>query len=286
VTALGSFGPEGFTGRLNSGQFGQPGDAIIVGSSSKRTAARLQEDGEFRSGPDDLLAAGQFLSGGFLDDLQRRRQEMYQELFAEGKQSREYERPTLLFWADPLDTGFSFPDVERRVGSALVHVPLSFERAPAGTELTIPPTFFGMSAVAGSESRPGSLFTYDEGRDSWPQSTSEALTWMRFGLPAEILPVELTEAELTLQINAPSRPLKIHGFADEEAPPLAEQESPIGTFTFTITEPSALKLDAKGGLILGIDVGEVHGGDAAENPDITWRIEDVRLQARGRSLER
>src|SRR5439155_20676746 len=101
-------------------------------------AVRLQPDGSFHAGAADILPAGQFLASAVLTDRQQRRQELYREYLKRSATGREEGRNLLLAWAQPADLGFNLGPEARLAGSALLVLPLQFERAAPGSRVAIP----------------------------------------------------------------------------------------------------------------------------------------------------
>jgi len=284
IWARGTFGPNGFYGRVDTGPFSNPGDAIVMNTAMGGASAIIESDGSFVSRPADRLAPGQFLSGGLVDDTQRRRLQMYKTLFSQDILESQYENPTLLVWADDIDMRFSFPDVERHVGSALLRIPLSIDRPDAGSDVRVSTTFLKCADVIGPQSRRGGLNTYDSRRGKWGDKRNASLTWLRFQLPEQLLPIELSRATFTVDINAPSRKMEVLGVSGEDAVLIATDNSPIGSFAYEIDDTEVLKLDSYGGLLLGIDLGESTRPTGA-NSENTWNVNSVQLQLYGKTLQ-
>jgi len=290
INARAVFGPDGLTGSLATGPFQALADAVIATPSGMNLAVDLDESGGFHAGTGDVLSPGQYVAGTLLSDEQRRRQSVYGELFSLAAARRYPDRPTLLAWARPLEMQFEFPDEARRVGAALLAVPLSIDRSAAGTRVTIPSPFLPYRSVAGLARRPSGA--YSHARREWIELRAPSESYLRFQFPAEVLPMELDRATLTLTINAPSRTLEVSGFAGGRPVRLATRNSPVGTFKFDVTRPDVLQLDDRGGLLLGISVGadrSVVSESSKADASIArsaWKIEAVELEAAGQVLAR
>jgi len=261
------FGASGVEGRLNSGAFVNPSDALITSSGREFIAAGLGADGQFAAGLVDMLPAGQFLPGSVLSDRQQRRQEVYRQLFA-GKMPAHMEgRDLLLAWAEPRDLPFAAPDGARKVGTALLIVPVEFERPAAGTSVTIPRAFISFRRFSDGVLLHPTL----EGGNAVDQR-------LRFQLPPSVLPLTVERATLTLKIRAPARRLTVSGFADGRAVPLFDGEGPAEALRLEIADASLLRPDVQGGLHLQVAVGE--GGGTGEGK---WTIEALGLDVVGRT---
>jgi hypothetical protein len=288
IEAHAIFGPEGLTGTITAGPFEDLGDAIIAIPWRGQLAAEVDGDGSFAAGAGDVLAPGQFISGGLLSDEQRRRQSIYQQLLPGGRDATYPERPMVLVWAKPLKMHFTFPSATRRVGSALLAVPLQIDRSPPGTRIVIPSPFLDYRAVSGPRRERSA--TYSNVRREWLERRSPSNTCLRFQIPPQVLPMQLEHATLTVQINAPSRELEITGWAAKTPISLARRSGPVGTLQFEIDRADVLQLDDQGGLLLAIDVG---GHQPLPSRDFrslmaspAWRIDAVRLEVTGQTLQR
>src|SRR5262249_54317933 len=80
VEATARFGPKGVEGRVTPGPFHQLGDALLTGPGQPLLGVRLDADGAFWAGDEDELLAEQFIAGGLLDDRQRARQRLCEQL--------------------------------------------------------------------------------------------------------------------------------------------------------------------------------------------------------------
>src|SRR5205823_2526175 len=110
-------------------------------------------------------------------------------------------------------------------------------------------------------------------------------TMLRFQVPAELLPLHVERAILTVDLTAPARPVDV--FADKGAAVavLDSRNGPVGRFRFEIDRQEFLRPDADGGLHLGIAVGEAQKllGEARASSE--WKINNLQLELSGRTLE-
>jgi hypothetical protein len=282
IVARGVLGPEGLTGTLKSGLFEGESDALIVLPWGRRLGIHLAPDGTFSAGSGDVLAEGQFTTEGMLDDLQRRRQTVYQELLAVEAGTNLTERSLLMFWADPLEMNFTLPRAERQLGSALAVVPFQLDRTLPGSSVVIPSPFITFRCVRGLDKQPSGA--YSNHRAEWIKSVAPTRVWLRFQMPEQILPVKLDRAELVVKIDAFMWNLDVCALVGQETIPLGTGTRPVGTLRFDIDRPDALQLDGAGGLVLGILVSqesapEAPPADTSRRP--SWRIYDVQLEVRG-----
>jgi hypothetical protein len=279
VVARAVFGPRGLTGRFTGGPFEELADTIIAAPSQINLAVRLDAQGGFTAGPGDVLATGQFVAANLLSDEQRRRQLIYERLLRREPVNEYPARPMLLAWARPLDMQFSFPSQAKQVGSAMLAVPLVIERSPPAERVVIPSPFLPYRSIIGPLMQVSSA--YSNNRREWLELISASLVCLRFQLPETVLPVALDHATLTIRGNVPSRELGVFGFSGGERVTLATRNSPIGTQEFDVDRADLLQLDERGGLLLGIDVG----AQTTDGPAPLWKLEEVRLQVTGLTLE-
>lgn len=282
VRAEARFGPSGLQGTLQAGPFAGLSDGVIVTSSSARTAVRLGDDNSFSAAPADELASGQFVGAAMVDDRRRRRAILLGDVLNPPDRTGYFpQQPTLYLWADPLDMHFITPEDAQRTGAALVSIPLSLQPTPPGEQVLIGASFLPYRTVA-APGKQSAAPTYDNVRKAWiGPVTKETETYLRFQLPQSVLPLELSDATLTVSINAPGRELTIYGLENGAPIEVANRSSPVGTIAIALNNPAALQVDEQGGLVLGVVVG-AFAGEASDSISVTgWTIEDVRLQLRG-----
>ncbi len=272
VVAVARFGPDGLEGKLDAGPFREPGDALLTAAGARNLAVRLTPDGAFRTGGRDVLPPGQPLAGGLLSDRQQRRQALYREFF---KKSRRLSgAPTLLAWAGPADTHFTFGPGGRTVGDALLIVPLRLERPDPGQRITIPAPLVHAQRLM--DDGPAGL--------TW-EGTIPIDMRLRFQLPAEVLPFRVERARLFAKASAPARRVTVAGRADGKTVEVFGVESPLAPVEVELTDERFLRLDADGGLLLNVAVSAPGGGGADGNQPVPtgekWRIEYLELEVTG-----
>ncbi len=287
ITARATFGPGGVRGSLTCEAFEDLTDAIIVTPTGGRLAAEINANGDFAAGAEDVLAPGQFIAGGMLSDEQRRRDAVYRQLLG-GVRRRAYPpQTTLLAWARPLEMQFRLPEQARRLGSALVAVPLEIERPSPGTPVVIPPPFLDYRPARGPSRQISAVYNYR--KREWLEFRQPSQACLRFQIPGPLLPMEVHRARLTVRINAPSRKVELFGVAGGKPVTLARRNSPVGTWRVDVDRTEVLQLDDGGGLLLGMEVGEdqspLLGSDLLIGAGSAWKVESVRLELAGQTLD-
>jgi len=285
IRARAAFCPEGLSGRLEAGPFRDVRDGILVTDARHRMAVRLGSDGRFTIKPGDVLALGQFFHGAMTSDLQRRQEAVYRQLLeAAGPAAPGPTRPAILAWAAPLEVPLALAGEPERTGTALLVAPLALDRAPPGTAVTIPSAFLPYLAVPGP-GVPSYTAAFDNRARVWlGPLLMGTRAFLRFQLPAELLPFRCRHAVLGVTIRAPWRRLEILGLAADSLVSLAATQSPLGALKFEITRPEVLQLDQAGGLVLGVEVGSGGEGKSREASAVGWKIDEVELQLQGETI--
>src|SRR5207248_3063392 len=136
------------------------------------------------------------------------------------------DRGLLLAWAEPVDMHFTLGPQARTTGSALLVVPLQFERTPPGTPVVIPAAFVDCRRVGG------------DGRTLRPATESRLASNLRLQLqiPASVLQLAVESARLTLRLPAPSRDVVVT-FAGDAANP-RRLTNPLGTEQIIFADPA------------------------------------------------
>jgi hypothetical protein len=275
LTAVARFGPDGLEGKLVSGPFRNPGDALLVTPGRRNLAVRLGPGNFFTAGEGDVLPAGQFLSDAVLSDRQQQRQGLYREFLRRPGAEALKGRTALLAWADPVDLHFRLAPDADLVGAALLVLPLELERAAPGTRVTIPGPLLACRRVVG-------------GRETQvPAGSSDRLDAdLRFQLPAAALPLKVEGARFVAKISAPARQVTVSGVADGKPVELLRVDSPLDPIRVQLAE-RLLHLDERGGLHVRLALGESgrqpEPGKAGLRGVERWTIEYLELEVHGRT---
>jgi hypothetical protein len=266
------FGPDGVEGSVHSGPFSQLEDLLLVTPGPHALPVVLQADGSIQANGADGLPSGQLISSGLLNDRQRTRQSLYEQLLAEPAPRFLSSRNLILAWANPVDMHFSVTKDARMTGAALLIIPARFEQTPPATQVTVPAAVVDCQRVG------------PEGHLLPPaaESRTGANVRLRFQVPAEVLPMTVQSARLEFKLRAPLRDVTVRGFANGAAVPLRRLTSPFGIERIDISDPRLLQLDKNGLLFVEIDVG----GVSSESTGDLWHLDWVGLEVRGRTAAR
>jgi hypothetical protein len=266
VSAYARFGPNGVDGTLTTTAFRNAADALILTAARETLAVRLQPDGTFAAGTDDMLPAGHFLAGAVLTDRQQKRQAVYRQLLNGSPPEYMAGRDLLLAWGDMEEVPFTARDGSRMVGTALWVIPLEFEQPAAGTRVTVPPGFISYRRVDGGTGR------------ATMESTRAANMLLRFQLPASVRGLKVERATLHLRVRAPSRRVAVGGLADGRPVALDSKDSPAEPIRVEVDDAKLLRVDEQGGLHFSLSVANL-GNEILDTP---WRIESLGLEVAGR----
>jgi hypothetical protein len=274
LAAKARFGPNGLEGRLSLNQFRNLADALIVTSAHEPIAVRLGEGGNFTAGSADMLPSGQFLSGVVLTDQQQRRQAVYRQLLTPTMPEHLEGRDLLLAWSEPAEIPFASPEGGRTVGTALLIVPLVFERPAAGTNVTIPSAFVPFRRDS-------------NGQLVQPVLASQIAVDMRlrFQIPPSLLPLKVERATLVARVRAPGWRLTVGGFADDKLVPLHAGDSPVEPVRLEIVDERLLKADERGGLHFNVALSDARGPGGDRPRDAQWKIESLTLEVVGKTTK-
>jgi hypothetical protein len=277
MQAEASFTEDGLAGTISGGGWKKIEDAQVAVSSQHRLALNVKADGQFRAGPDEVMAAGQYLGSELLDDEQRRRQQLLQRMFSRQLQVPFPAGPTLIFWADPLDLQIALPEDAVRSGSAMVYLPLTISATLPGKPFIVPASFLPFRTVSGPSGR-GAASSYNPFRHEWVTMKAGSDTWLRVQLPEAVLPAEIRRLNVRLQMHAASRRLEVAVVRDGKAHIIYGRDNPSGTMSIDIEGADRLPLDESGGLLFGLIVSDAFS-DARR--DAEWQVQSLQLTAYG-----
>ena len=271
IAATLRFGAEGVEGSLQAGPFSQLEDALLVAPGPHALPVVLGPDGSLRAGGEDGLQTGQLIAGSLLSDRQRVRQGLYEKLLADPAPRYLSSQNLLLAWANPMDMHFAVTKDAQLTGSALLTIPCRFERTPGDAPVTVPAAFVDCQRVG------------PEGR-LLPAATDSrvgASVRVRFQLPAEVLPMTVQSARLSLKLRgASARGCGRRGWRGR-GDALAQLTSPFGVNQVDIADPHLLRLDKDGALFVNVEVSDLRG----ETTGDSWHLDWLGLEVHGRTAD-
>lgn len=282
IEAKATFDKNGLVGRLNVAALVNPADAMVA-TSGGRIGVDLKRDGSFEAQSTRVFSKEQYVAAELLTDEQNRRSRTLAAIFNAENRPDFPSQPKLLVWADPVDVQFQFDEGHRQLGAALVAVPLILERPPAGTDISIPAPLLTYRQVNGPD---GTAATglYEHRRREWQLRRQPSSAWLRFQVPAVLLPLESLRAKVTVQVSGPMGKLELAVRRGHETAVLKTWNDPVGTLSAEIEDPSGLQVK-DGSLLI-----RVSGGDASR-PELTqavgksnyWRIESLQMNLQAKT---
>jgi hypothetical protein len=245
LSAIVRFGSDGVEGRLGTGSFHGLSDGLVITQAHDSLPVRFGASNMFSLRDEDSLAPGQFLTAAVLTNRQQRRQAVYQRLLGESVPKNWDGRDLLLAWAEPGEIPFQVGETDRVIGTALLAIPLEFERPPPETRVTVPRAFV-----------PYSRILVDRRRSPTLDGSTAVEMELRFQVPPSVLPLAAERVRLSMRIRAPGRNVSVSGFSGKELVPLFGAENPLDPIVVEIADPRFLHLDAEGGLHLMVKVSD------------------------------
>lgn len=279
IRAQATFGPDGLTGTIDWGPFQTVEDVLLATGWSWNLAVHMGEDGRFAARADDVLPPGQLVQGAMLSQRQQWTQQMFRDVLEDlAARRRDGALPILLARAAPLDMHLGPLEDVDRLGETLVTIPLVLKRPPEKTRVKIPSLFLPCRSVDSPDGAGVSqAFSNVDGKWLGPLS-APTQTMLRFQCPESLLPMVCRSAKLTVSVQAPLRAVSVIGIEQGKVVELAHWESPIGTKQVLIDRREVLNLDRRGGLSLGIRVGDVPPETGSEITSRAWKIDEVQLE--------
>lgn len=287
-----TFDRNGITGKLVLSDLTDPRDAILVGLVPDMMAVKIATDGTFSAGPNDVLAPGEFFSDSLVNDVQRQHALVYASVLNnQGRIDAFPEQPSLLYWATADQSTMTIGgDETRRQESLLVVQPLRFEAPPLDETITIPPSMLSYRAIADDAGSFTAVFNNSE--RSWDPVGREAAGTARLEIqiPQACLPFVAEQADVTLQIRAGSRKVKVLAGSAEGLEQVASLNSPVGRVQIVIpAEP--LRHAAKLGRIwLQLEIGAIESSSSTEaametgEQDDAWVVDRMMLTLKGKRV--
>jgi hypothetical protein len=249
------------------------GDPVVCGRIESGSSVRV---------PDGHGTIDQsWMGSAIVDDEQSRRDEVYRQLTARGKDSAFPSYPALFGWTPLWPSPISWDDARDERGSALVVLPVQLAVVPSGETVTVPHAL--VQVMADNQFAISSAFHNESGlwRDATTFSQSIPL---RFVLPPQVCPLKATELIFDLQMRAPQREVRLKSAASKESPLVAEMRSPQGQLRFRTSDPEILADAQDGSLRFVLEIGDSFAGE--ETFSGSWKVDYLRMSLRGTVQDR
>jgi hypothetical protein len=299
IEAQATAGPDGLSGRLSIPATMSASDPILA-TRIGQLAVDLAPGGSIRVAADGVLVKDQYLAAGVLSDEQNRRRRT-NELVLQNLRGNDLSSPLLLFWADQRLSDFQYEQGQRRLGASLVAVPLRLERPPVNTVVRIPSPLLGFRSTYQPGGQPSSPI-WDNTRHQWQEYPGAASAWLKFQLPRELLPLELTRGRLVIRVTGPLGRLEVFGLYREpgdvrtgaiggQPVSIHTWDQPVGTLPVPLDDSNLLRVGNDGSLVLGLAIKgpeRLVEHDQTAPPDEKpsyWRIEELSLELTGKVVE-
>jgi hypothetical protein len=208
--------------------------------------------------------------------------------------------PLVLLWTDDRISDFQFDEGRRLLGAALLAIPLVLDRPPAGTPVRIPAPLLEYRNTFQPSGEPSSP-VWDYPRKEWHEYARAASVWLKFQLPRELLPLELTSGRMEIHVTGPLGRLEVFGLRRQpgddrpgavggQAVSIDRWDQPVGTRSIPLTDPGVLSIGPDGTLVLGLAVRGPEKkpesdpqAEFDEKPSY-WRIEELSLELTGKAV--
>lgn len=253
IEATARFTAQGLEGEISTAvETGQLEDLVLALPNSQFLSVQL-EDRRFTVDAADLLAPGEFVRSNLLTDKQRWHQSIYRSLYPTASTDRQVTEPTLLGWSPPMPMDIAFPESFARVGGALIRIPLVIRKTPIGDPVEIPGPMIAIENVLNARNAISGSF--DDRTGKWVGSIAEqSSVRLRFQIPQSVLPLDLERVTLKIEsIQGLNRTIEFRTVLGE--PQVIQQlKNPNGPFETSVTDPSLLKLDDRGGFLIDVNI--------------------------------
>ncbi|MBI3862702.1 MAG: hypothetical protein HY290_12500 [Planctomycetia bacterium] len=283
LEARATFGPGGLSGRVTAGDAARLSE-VMLATRDGRIGVDVRPDGTFVASADRVFDTDQYVEAGFLADEQDRRRRAFPLVLDRLLDVDWNGVPFLMAWTDEPRVGFEFDEGRKRLGASLLAIPLAFDRPAPGTDVRIPSPLLPFRAVNQPDGNPSSP-VWSARRREWQNRTTASALWLRFQLPRELLPAELTGGRLTIQVTGPVMRMELFGLRQPDlatAVPIELWNNPVGSHTFELADRSLMQLDEAGGVVLGLTAGENPKLSDDPQADVSkpspWRIVDLRIE--------
>lgn len=295
ISVHGQFNEQGFTAELNASQLGLE-DLLLVAPNGMFTPAyQSLESGllTISTGEQQILPPHQYMGGAILSDLQNQRQSIYRLALED---HATYTTPRLLAWSRSFDPEFAYSqsDMAKQM-TTVVSIPISIDQPTSGQKIRVPAPFFSFDVTSenhgtGTTTAPLKFADkhstiFDPRKAEFQEASLRNTFYLKFTLPAALRNLQLQQAKLHFDIQAPGRPVEIYA----NDPLTGKTTTQLRTFTDAV---GVQTLDLSGNTLPSVDntgtiVFEIRVGDpvnSAASPDIAnarWLVRSTAFSAQG-----
>jgi hypothetical protein len=112
--------------------------------------------------------------------------------------------------------------------------------------------------------------------------------WLRVQLPGEVLPADLSEALITMDVECDQFDLELLAWQEGALHSQQKLANPIGTQTVTIKQSDMLVLDDQGGLVLALQAvpGQDQTAKGARAKNYSWEVKSISVEVHGKRQAR
>ncbi|MDE0734801.1 MAG: hypothetical protein OSB47_03205 [Pirellulaceae bacterium] len=292
LAAYGHLTDQGMSGRLQLEPFEEISDVLLVTPTGDRYTVRVTGDqrDKFEIGPTDRLKQNELFGSLVLEDEQRHRQQVLKDLLDRSKDRQVSfpDQPTILAWSKPLEIGLVLPGEHERLGSALLAVPLHLQPTPRGESFVVPSWLCSLRmGISRDGKKPPGRYSTDV--QKWLEKNFDPRRiWMRVQLPAQVLPADLSEALITLDVECDQFDLELLAWQGGTLHSQQKLVNPIGTQTVTIKQSDMLVLDDQGGLVLALQAVPAKDQTAkgARAKNYSWEVKSISVEVHGKRQAR
>jgi hypothetical protein len=274
--AIIGFDASGLAGRLDLPDSGGASDALVA-TSTGCIAVHIDPAGRLTSTSTDLLDRGEFSTSALLTQLDISRQGVLRTLLVRPTFPTE---PSLLLWTDPLPSGIAYSGPAVNKGSALLVIPLTFERPPAGTEVSVPSPLMSMLPFRQSIGKRAVSTVYNPDTREWLNDIRQPmLVVMRYLPPRELFPMSIQQATITVEVRASGWDYQVVSVDGDRLRALGRASGVTGRTELVLSGDQSPPVEPDGSILIGIDVKPVGDPTSSEG----WSVRRMALSVIGRT---
>ena len=197
---------DGFSGNFESKY---PIEHAVIAGPSGVMALQLGSANagrsSFTSGTDQILPAGQYMSGVLLSRSDQRQEKLTAALLA----ANPAHRPELLAWSDDIPPAWNVTKTKLHLCNTLMVLPFTPQLPPTGTAIAVPWPMVRMQIVRGPKGQMSApVYNFDLHR--WMADTTiSGPVYMKYSVPRLLRHIKATYAHLEFGITAPGRKVSL-----------------------------------------------------------------------------